>query len=270
MITILQTTNQRIKPLPHRSNRDGYSCGHSCSNRRGGYGSDNYRADQEGGQCGREDDARDFPPDLDGFDLLVKLILSHLHFVENLELLVVDGPESLEELFREGIVGRLKAPQLHQSTRVPCIVTFVVLLLGEALQRDLEDELVVASFSEALFDGSAEVESLEVVLEVILDEVEQLDVLPHITLAVEDDLDHLLVHLEEAVGDLPEGIKGEGTDLDVIGEGGDGATGALLERGVKGLELGIKAAGLLVRHQLRQTREVHVAISFAGTNICNS
>ncbi|KAG6490437.1 hypothetical protein ZIOFF_051733 [Zingiber officinale] len=200
----------------------------------GSYGSDNYRADQEGGQCGREDDAQDFPPGPDGFKLLVKLVLSHRHFVEHLELLVVDGPESLEELFREGITGRLQAPQLHQSTRVPRIVAFVVLLLlGEALQRDLEDELVVVSFSEVLFEGSAEVESLEDVLEVILDEVEELGVLPHIALAVEDDLDHLLVHLKEAAGDLLEGIEGEGTDLDAVGEGGDGATGALLERGVE-------------------------------------
>ncbi|KAG6529574.1 hypothetical protein ZIOFF_011783 [Zingiber officinale] len=260
-----------IDPLPHRSNRDGCSCDHSCSNRRGGYGSDNYQADQEGGQCGREDDARDFPPGLDVFELLVKLVLSHLHFVEHLELLVVDGQESLEDPFSEGITGRLEAPQLRQSTRVPLIVTFMVLLLlGESLQRDLEDELVVASFSEALFEGSAEVESLEAILEVILDEVEELGVLPHVVVAVEDDLAHLLVHLKEAVSDLPEGIGGEGMDLDAVGEGGDGVTGALLEHGVEGLELEIEATGLLVRHQLRQTREVRMAISSAGAGICNS
>ncbi|KAK3412497.1 hypothetical protein EUGRSUZ_I01245 [Eucalyptus grandis] len=194
----------------------------------------NNRTDQDDGESRGEDHARDLPPSMEVPELLVELALPELQLLEHGDVVPVDSLEDAEELLGERVTSSLEVLQLLQRPGIP----------------------VGPSSPAALIQGGEEVEGLEAVLEVFLHQLEQLLSPPDVLLAVQDDPDHLLVHLHEAPGDLPEGVEGQRSDPDAGSERLDGMAGLGPEVGVEGTEVGVRHAGRLVGTQLRRVGRV--------------
>ena len=151
-------------------------------------------------------------------------------------------------------------PELLQRSRV-LVLTFVdVLICLEALKGNVEDELTISGFLQALLKGGAEVKSLKAILEVLFHEVEEFRIPPDVLLAAEDHFDDFLVHLQEAASDFSEGLEGERTDLHAHGESGDDTAGALLKSRVEGLDFRVESAGVFIGTKIR-----HEMYSAAGS-----
>lgn len=122
--------------------------------------------------------------------------------------------------------------------------------------------MAIASFLEAFLEFSTVVEGLDAALKVVVDEAEEFGTLPDILPALQDSIHHFFVRLEKAAGHLPKSVEGEAAELDTKGESGDGVARALLESGIEGPKLRVKAARRLVGRQLR--RVLNTTLTGAG------
>ncbi|PON84937.1 hypothetical protein TorRG33x02_193350 [Trema orientale] len=142
---------------------------------------------------------------MDGFQLLVNLVLPELQFLKHQSLLLMHRLEQLKELSSERVSGGFYVLQLLKGPHIPTPSLFSLLL--ELLKSNENEQLGVASALQALLQCRAEIEGLQAVLEVLLNQLEQLLAFPNVFLAFQDNFDHFLVHLQEALGDLLQGIK---------------------------------------------------------------
>ena len=104
----------------------------------------------------------------------------------------------------------------------------------------MEEQLGVPRAAERGVERGEEVERVEAAVEVALDEVEQVGSPLHVALAGEHDADDLLVHVEEAAGDLAEGSQRQRPHLHPGRHRRDGAARAPAERRVEGPQLRVR------------------------------